>query len=58
MLLIAVELEKHNWYSNSYRLDKNFFFSKTSRTSVGPTQPPVQWVPGFSPLGKASRAWS
>ena len=27
------------------------------QTTVGPTQPPVQWVPGPSPGGKAAGAW-
>jgi hypothetical protein len=25
---------------------KNFLFSKSSRPTLGPTQPPIQWVPG------------
>jgi hypothetical protein len=33
-----------------------FVFSKTSRPSLGPTQPPIQWVPGFFLRGKA--AWA
>jgi hypothetical protein len=28
-----------------------FFFTTVFRTAVGPTQPPIQWVPGALPLG-------
>jgi hypothetical protein len=28
-------------------MTKRFFFSKTLRLSLGPTQSPSQWVPGF-----------
>jgi hypothetical protein len=33
------------------RQDKIFLFSTASRPALGPTQPPVQWVPGVISLG-------
>jgi hypothetical protein len=36
-----------------------FSFTTASRTALGPTQPPIQWVPGALYLGgKAAGAWS
>jgi hypothetical protein len=35
-----------------------FFFSTASRSTLGPNQPPIQWVPGgVSPGGKAAGEW-
>jgi hypothetical protein len=31
-----------------------FFFSVASRLTLGPTQPPIQWVPGVKLLGRES----
>jgi hypothetical protein len=28
-----------------------FLFITASRTALGPTQPPIQWIPGFLSLG-------
>jgi hypothetical protein len=32
-----------------------FLFTTASRTALGPTQPPIQWVPGALTLGYSSR---
>jgi hypothetical protein len=32
--------------SSSPGREKNFLFSVSSRLVLGPTQPPIQWVPG------------
>ena len=34
---------------------RDFFFS--SRLVPGFTQPPIQWIPGLFPGGKAAGAW-
>jgi hypothetical protein len=32
-------------------------FAATSRPALGPTQPPIQWVPGALSLGKKRPGW-
>jgi hypothetical protein len=33
-------------------------FSQLSKPALGPTQPPIQWVLGLFPQGKAAGVWS
>jgi hypothetical protein len=36
---------------------KNFHFSLSPRPALGSTEPPIKWVPGPLPGGKAAGAW-
>jgi hypothetical protein len=40
------ELDDREGRSSSPGRDNNFVFSISSRPALGPTQPPIQWVPG------------
>ena len=33
------------------------YFPHLSRQSLEPTQPPIRWIPGFLPGGKAAEVW-
>jgi hypothetical protein len=43
-IAIDYELEDRGWSSSPGRV-KNFHFSISFRPALGPTQPPIQWVP-------------
>jgi hypothetical protein len=43
------------WFKSQQRLGI-FLFTTTSRLALGPTQPPIQWVPGALSEGKAAGA--
>jgi hypothetical protein len=36
----------------------HFLFTSASKPALGPTQPPIQWVPGTVPGVRAAGAWS
>jgi hypothetical protein len=38
--------------SSSFGRVKNFLFSTSSRSALGPTQPPIQWLPGVKRAGR------
>jgi hypothetical protein len=56
--LVTEWTTKRVWSSSSGRV-KNFLFSLSSISALGPTKTPIQWVPvAFRLRGKAARAWS
>jgi hypothetical protein len=50
---IATALLAGEWRGRSSSSARviNFLFSASSRPALGPTQPPIQWVPGVISLG-------
>jgi hypothetical protein len=42
--------QPRSWSSSPDKV-KNFLFSMSSRPALGPTQPPIQWVPRALSLG-------
>jgi hypothetical protein len=43
--------------AREYFNEEIFLFSKTFTPTPGPTEPPIQRVPGFFPGGKSAGAW-
>jgi hypothetical protein len=52
--LPGVNINNSVYWGSRFVMNKHngiFLFTTASRTALGPTQPPIQWVPGVKQLG-------
>jgi hypothetical protein len=55
--VVSIELWDGSLGFESRQEQAIFLFSKASRPGLGPTQPSIQWVAGFSQRGNLASAW-
>jgi hypothetical protein len=49
-------MDVNGLYFKSRKQQEMFLFSETSKPALEPVHPPIQWVSGFLPGGKAAGA--